>query len=227
MNSRTRTFGAEVHKSNIRVTRWHNKYKILNCIERHNFCLSDLLTNSNRTTLQSYKVEERTFGTPCIDCRPPSAVRRPAPRRPTLNNTDNVFLVSHENLKEKRCLYDNKHFSRTVGMPKLASNLIRGIRLARVHWNLVSFRKKPKAKASAKESHRDVANKSEKPINSQEFPPNHEININIIKEVLQQLKVNGSILSGLASSRQYVQGLETPAFPQTVYLIRQAMSPVY
>ena len=66
MYSRTRTFGAEVHKSNIRVTRWHNKYKILNCIERHNFCLSDLLTNSNRTTLQSYKVEERTFGTPCI-----------------------------------------------------------------------------------------------------------------------------------------------------------------
>ena len=30
--SRTRTFGAEVHKSNIRVTRWHNKYKILNYI---------------------------------------------------------------------------------------------------------------------------------------------------------------------------------------------------
>ena len=65
MYSRTRTFGAEVHKSNIRVTRWHNKYKILNSMERHNFCLSDLLTNSNRTTLQSYKVEERTFGTPC------------------------------------------------------------------------------------------------------------------------------------------------------------------
>ena len=51
--------------SNIRDTRWHNKYKILNYIERHNFCLSDLLTNSNLTTLQSYKVEERTFGTPC------------------------------------------------------------------------------------------------------------------------------------------------------------------
>ena len=65
MCSRTRTFGAEVQKSNIRITRWHNKYKILNCIERHNFCLSDLLTKSNRTTLQSYKVEERTFGTPC------------------------------------------------------------------------------------------------------------------------------------------------------------------
>ena len=32
---------------------------------KHNFYLSDLLTKSNRTTLQSYKVEERTFGTPC------------------------------------------------------------------------------------------------------------------------------------------------------------------
>ena len=25
--SRTRTFGAEVHKSNVRVKRWHNKYE--------------------------------------------------------------------------------------------------------------------------------------------------------------------------------------------------------
>ena len=33
-------------------------------IDRHNFCLSGLLTSSNRTTLQSYKVEELTFGTP-------------------------------------------------------------------------------------------------------------------------------------------------------------------
>ena len=37
MYSRTRTFKAESHKLNIRVTRWHNKYKMLNCIERHNF----------------------------------------------------------------------------------------------------------------------------------------------------------------------------------------------
>ena len=66
MYSHTRTLGAEVHKSDIRVTIWHNKYKILNFIERHNFCLSDLLTNSNRTTLQSRKIEERTFRTPCI-----------------------------------------------------------------------------------------------------------------------------------------------------------------
>ena len=67
--TRTRTPLARKYtnrKSNIRVTRWHNKYKISNCIERHKFCLSDFLTNSNRTTLQSHKVEERTFGTPCI-----------------------------------------------------------------------------------------------------------------------------------------------------------------
>ena len=66
MHSRTRTFGAEVQKSNIRVTRWHNKHKILIYIERHNFCLNDLITKSNRSIIQSYKVEERTFGTPCI-----------------------------------------------------------------------------------------------------------------------------------------------------------------
>ena len=64
--SRTRTFGAELHKSKIRVKRWHNKYKILNYIERRNFCLNDLLTKSNRTALQTYRVEERTFGTTCI-----------------------------------------------------------------------------------------------------------------------------------------------------------------
>ena len=34
--SRTRTFGAQVHKSNIRVKRWHNSMKIVNYIERHN-----------------------------------------------------------------------------------------------------------------------------------------------------------------------------------------------
>ena len=43
--SRTRTFGAEVHKSNIRVKRWRK---------------------SNCTKIRTYKVEERTFGTPCI-----------------------------------------------------------------------------------------------------------------------------------------------------------------
>ena len=39
---------------------------ILNKIERHNFCSNDLFTKSNRTELQTYKVEERTFGTLCI-----------------------------------------------------------------------------------------------------------------------------------------------------------------
>ena len=66
MYSHTRTLGAEVHKSNIRVTIWHKKHKILHFIERHKFRLSDLLTNSNRTTLQFRKVEEQTLRTPCI-----------------------------------------------------------------------------------------------------------------------------------------------------------------
>ena len=39
--SRTRTFGSKVHKSNIRVKRWHNKYEILNYTERHNLSLND------------------------------------------------------------------------------------------------------------------------------------------------------------------------------------------
>ena len=48
------------------VKRWHNKYKILNYIERRNFGLNDFLTKSNRTSLQIYRVEEPTFETPCI-----------------------------------------------------------------------------------------------------------------------------------------------------------------
>ena len=39
--------------------------KIVNYIERQNFCLNDLLTKSNRTEIQTYEVKERTFGTPC------------------------------------------------------------------------------------------------------------------------------------------------------------------
>ena len=64
--SRTRTFGAELHKSKIKVKRWHDKYKILNYVKRHNFFLNYLLTKSNRTELQTYRVEEQTFGTSCI-----------------------------------------------------------------------------------------------------------------------------------------------------------------
>ena len=39
--------------------------KIVNSIERHNFSSNDLLIKSNRTEIQTYKVGERTFGTPC------------------------------------------------------------------------------------------------------------------------------------------------------------------
>ena len=39
--------------------------KIVNYIERHNFRWNYLLTKSNRTEIQTYEVEERTFGTPC------------------------------------------------------------------------------------------------------------------------------------------------------------------
>ena len=39
---------------------------VLNTIERHNFRSNDLLTKSNRTELQTYKVEERAFGALCI-----------------------------------------------------------------------------------------------------------------------------------------------------------------
>ena len=55
-----------MHKLNIRVKRWHRKFIIFNYIEIDNFCLIDLFIESNRTELQTYKVEERTFGTPCI-----------------------------------------------------------------------------------------------------------------------------------------------------------------
>ena len=47
--------------------RWRKKYEILNYIESHNFGLNYVLIKSNRTALQTYKVEERTFGTPCRD----------------------------------------------------------------------------------------------------------------------------------------------------------------
>ena len=40
--------------------------KLVNKIERHNFCLNDMLTKSNHTEIQTYKVEEQTFGTPCV-----------------------------------------------------------------------------------------------------------------------------------------------------------------
>lgn len=54
------------YTNRIVVKRWHNKYKILNYIERHNFGLNDFLTKFNRTAFQIYGVQERTFGEPCI-----------------------------------------------------------------------------------------------------------------------------------------------------------------
>ena len=40
--------------------------KIVNYIERHHFGWNDLLTKSNCTEIQTYEVEELSFGTPCI-----------------------------------------------------------------------------------------------------------------------------------------------------------------
>ena len=55
----------EITQIEFRVKRWHKKYEILNWIESRNFGLNYALIKSNRTALQSYKGEERTFGTPC------------------------------------------------------------------------------------------------------------------------------------------------------------------
>ena len=54
-------FRAKIGKSNIRVKRWHNKYEVFTRL-KDNFCINDFLIKSNRTALQTYKVEERTFG---------------------------------------------------------------------------------------------------------------------------------------------------------------------
>ena len=40
--------------------------KMVSGIERHKFSFNDLLTKSNHTEIQTYKVEEQIFGTPCI-----------------------------------------------------------------------------------------------------------------------------------------------------------------
>ena len=126
MYSRTRTFGAEVHKSNIRVTRWHNKYKILNCIERHNFCLSDLLTNSNRTTLQSHKVEERTwnnFGTP----HDSSMLDRIICGIRNLTLLDELLKVYDLDLKECLCLCRVRELSKELKRATEAAESINAV----------------------------------------------------------------------------------------------------
>ena len=60
--SHTRTFDAEVHKSNIRVKKLAQQVWKWWIRMKDKFCFIDLLTNSNRTEIQTYKVEERTFG---------------------------------------------------------------------------------------------------------------------------------------------------------------------
>ena len=148
--------------------------------------------------------------------------------RSALENIENVFIVSHENLKEKRCFHDAKHLSRTIGIAKLASNLVRGIRISR---GLNPRLKRRKPKSPKRENRRMYrSNHSEEDQTAHETappPPYQEDNINIMREVLQQLQINGSLLSGLTSSRQFIQGLEAPAFPQTVYPIRPTVQPVY
>ena len=64
--SRTRTFGAKYTNRIFESKDGTTSTKIVNQIERHTFRLNDLLTKSNRTEIQTYKVDERTFGTPCI-----------------------------------------------------------------------------------------------------------------------------------------------------------------
>ena len=67
--SRTRTFGAEVHKSNIRVKKLAQQVWKWWIRLKDKFCFNDLLYKfvfqSNRTEIQTHKVEERTFRTPC------------------------------------------------------------------------------------------------------------------------------------------------------------------
>ena len=64
--------------------------KIVNYIERHNFSWNDLLTKSNRTEIQTYKVEERTFRTPCIFCSNHAQNLRNYLHPPVVNSADNV-----------------------------------------------------------------------------------------------------------------------------------------
>ena len=57
----TREYTNRIFKSKDGTT----SMKMVNDIESHNFGLNYVLIKSNRTALQTYKVEERTFGTPC------------------------------------------------------------------------------------------------------------------------------------------------------------------
>ena len=57
----TRKYANRIFESKDGIT----SMKIVNYTERHNLFLNDLLTKSNRTEIHTYKVEERTSGTPC------------------------------------------------------------------------------------------------------------------------------------------------------------------
>ena len=74
--SRTRTFGAEVHKSNIRVKKLAQQVWKWWIRLKDKFCFNDLLTKSNRTEIQTFKVEKRTFGTPCKSSLLPHCIKR-------------------------------------------------------------------------------------------------------------------------------------------------------
>ena len=66
---RTRTFGAPGSTQINRIFEAKDGttcMNVLNTIERHNFCLNNLLTKSNRTELQTFNVKERSFGALCI-----------------------------------------------------------------------------------------------------------------------------------------------------------------
>ena len=63
--TRTHTFGAEVHNSNIRVKRWHNNQENSELDWKTQLLFKRFTYQVQRRELQSYKVEERAFGTPC------------------------------------------------------------------------------------------------------------------------------------------------------------------
>ena len=66
----THTHAPLVRKYTNRLFKWKEwgatSMKIVNYIERHHFCWNDLLTKSSCTEIQTYEVEELSFGTPCI-----------------------------------------------------------------------------------------------------------------------------------------------------------------
>ena len=56
--SRAAHLWRKITQIEFRVKRWHKKYEILNYIKSHNVGLNYVLIKSNRTALQTYKVED-------------------------------------------------------------------------------------------------------------------------------------------------------------------------